>query len=1312
MRIEVCVGVLALVFVIGVIEANTSASGKQNSVRGTGSIRGVRSEQVNASPSNFEIETDAENDTGSAGDDTARSLPAIPIGIAPKPLDYNPDECLKDWTSLKSAMILSAVLTPNLPPEFTLCPGRIFLLDDTSGGGASFLQPIEVQKSNSVFRCGDDGKQENNCLVVGGYAHFKMVGSVQGVSFIGLTFTGARLASILATGESDAEAKFVDCAWVDNKGAAAILVYNEEKGVPISIETNVENLVEPRAQSMTVSCDGCLFSKNNLKNSTVVNLSGEISLQASVFAENEVLGGAIITRFESSLIVENSCFIRNKAKLAGIVVVNERSKVKSNKNTYGYENEIEYGSCKEVFYEVGGSCVGGANPTCVGLCGFFTSSGGCPIALGRIKTLDGLLEEIKQQNEGEKGGSNGTKPSEEKSNDKIFGADPLGVLVGGGFGLTLIALCCMGCSFRFGQKSVFAKYAAVPIRDDNVGENSNRPITRPPSHNPNVQVQATRPPVVATVSPPMEDTRPTQPKDTFIEDATPVGRPVGRPVCKEDTRPSVDSKHGKDENRAHAKLKKYRWNLDDSSALAFIPGVAKMNPFAKKLGMNGNDSDDSDDSDDTGGAFFSMHKNKKKNKKSVGKGGDTNESKKKASTEDLKKSNKLSAGGDEKKNEDSSDYGRANDEPSSSDSESDSNDEELMRRSSSKKSSHDKKRKEKIEGSDDENNDFLKSGKRTPRDKKKKDPDSGVGDSNSRRRSASSSRDKKKKKEEEMDESDVDEGGNAGVDEGKSRRSSANSSRDRKKKKKEIGESDGDEGGKMGSEKKSSHDSKKKKIYSETSDDNEGESRRSSGKSSRHKKELGDPASDTDGENDKERSSSKSGQRHDEKKKKTRKTETTENDSAHGKSVRSSKSKSFRDKKKNSMQDSYDGDKKHISTASKNKASQDKERKAVGDEIDGNSRSASRIKNSVDEDKKVKPASNIADDRVKSPAKEKERKGDKADRKKSDSEGEPHRSSQSDSDSTTDSSRRDSLSSVSSKNSSVQGSDQSKRQSIGSDVSGTTSASGASNGSSDASPTTRTSSRYKSREKKRNSIDFASVSERRNSLGILVKSYASVNEKKDKLSKERATQERSKSPPVPGLQKKETNRAKDRSISPASSRRDSLSSNRSRNTEYSKSEDDRSKDSSKSPPPNRSKRGSLGSNKSRKKKESKESGLSESGTRRSSLKDNSHKSTNKIRSPREEEAEAKRRKSRDQMKKSLSNIDESNSLSKKEQVLADMAKLSKDYQRAHGSRDRFGSNSIKKRNELQRKPMNTSSLKPFDLKDLKMSAKSESKEEK
>ena len=1217
-------------FVTG--EAINVATSGHNVVRRERSIRGSQRQLVSGAPSGA----------------------PIPIPIRPR-IEYSPNECLKDWISLKSAMILAAVLNPGSPPEFTLCPGQLFLLDSLESGGSSALQPIDVQNSNSVFRCGDDGKLENNCLIVGGYAHFKMIGSVKDVKFQGITFSGARLSSILAAGESDAVVEFVDCAWIDNNGDSAVLIYNEEKGVPITSKTNVVDLVEPRAKSMTVYCSGCLFTKNNMNNSTVVNLSGEFILNDSVFAENNVLGGVIISRFDSTLSIEDSCFLRNKAELAGIVVVDERSTAELNKNTYGDENEIGYGTCEEVFYEIGDSCVGGSNPKCVGLCGFFTASNGCSVNLLKLDALSDLIEDMYPERPGEGGSESGL-------GNKIFGLDPVGILVGGGFAIAIIVLCCMGCSFRFGQKSVFAKYAAVPIRDDTDEINNNRPTS-----------DSNHCPVVATVTT-AEPVRPTRPVDNCVDDLPPTVEEV-KP--KEPMKTSASADNFRPASEEEVKPKK---PMKTSASAGHLPLASERNEKGKTqkerrksdstdVAFNGNDSDDSND---TEGAFFKQKKKKK----------DSLSAKRSKKTDSKKDDDKATS----KKN----------------DSKRDSN-----------KRSEKKKSKSSDAGTDEE------STKHEKKEKKVNEKD----DKKPKSRSKDKSRDQDKHDE---NEDDVD-------------RSSRSKSSRGKKKKNATSDTEDDNVG-TAHKTKSSRD-KKKVTYDSDDDDADGSPRSSKRKSSRDKKQKSSServASDTDDDDDDD--------------------ETNRS---------SSKSKSSRDKKKEATSDiDEDGGGKHHSS-SKSKPSHDEKKKKVSSsdtaDDDGKYRSSSKSKPSHGEKKKT-ATSDTADDNGgehRSSTKDKNHEKDKTDQ--------PSKANVVlSSDDERDTSRRGSASSASSRDSSIYSADQSKRLSIGSGDSGTSSNTATSIPINEVTHSKKHPSRYQSREKKRNSIDFAGVKERRTSLDMFVKTYYAVpkeSESKQRNSKERTTTDRSRSPD-PRSQRKDgkEKRSKAQSVSPTTAaKRGSMDSKSSSESKQMNSKDRTTTDRSRSPDPRsqrkdnkekrskersvspttskrgsmgsksssasegkdgsrrRSKRGSLGSSKSSSKKANKSSReksskfSSSAKETRKSLKDEPKlKSTSNFRGSQEEAAATTRRKSRASMSRSLSGIEKSESRLKKEKLFADMAKITRSsLNRSHkrGSRDRFGS-STNKRNECLRKPLNTSTLKPFSLRDLKATSKVEDKEDK
>ena len=1252
-------------FVTG--EAINVATSGHNVVRRERSIRGSQRQLVSGAPSGA----------------------PIPIPIRPR-IEYSPNECLKDWISLKSAMILAAVLNPGLPPEFTLCPGQLFLLDSLESGGSSALQPIDVQNSNSVFRCGDDGKLENNCLIVGGYAHFKMIGSVKDVKFQGITFSGARLSSILAAGESDAVVEFVDCAWIDNNGDSAVLIYNEEKGVPITSKTNVVDLVEPRAKSMTVYCSGCLFTKNNMNNSTVVNLSGEFILNDSVFAENNVLGGVIISRFDSTLSIEDSCFLRNKAELAGIVVVDERSTAELNKNTYGDENEIGYGTCEEVFYEIGDSCVGGSNPKCVGLCGFFTASNGCSVNLLKLDALSDLIEDMYPERPGEGGSESGL-------GNKIFGLDPVGILVGGGFAIAIIVLCCMGCSFRFGQKSVFAKYAAVPIRDDTDEINNNRPTS-----------DSNHCPVVATVTT-AEPVRPTRPVDNCVDDLPPTVEEV-KP--KEPMKTSASADNFRPASEEEVKPKK---PIKTSASAGHLPLASERNEKGKTqkerrksdstdVAFNGNDSDDSND---TEGAFFKQKKKKKdslsakRSKKTDSKKDDDkatskkNDSKRDSNKRSEKKTSKSSdAGTDEestkhekkekKVNEKDDKKPKSRSKDKSRDQDKHDENEDDVDRSSRSKSSRGKKKKNATSDTEDDNVGTAHKTK-SSRDKKKVTYDSDDDDADGSPRSSKrkSSRDKKQKSSSERVASDTDDD-----DDDETNRSSSKSKSSRDKKKEATSDIDEDGGGKHHSSSKSkpSHDEKKKKVSSSDTADDDGKYRSSSKSKPSHGEKKKTATSDTADDNGGEHRSSTKDKNHEKDKtdqpskanvvlSSDDERDTSRRGSASSASSRDSSIYSADQSKRLSIGSGDSGTSSNTATSipinevthSKKHPSRYQSREKKRNSIDF--AGVKERRTSLDmfvktyyavpkesESKQRNSKERATKDRSRSPAPGSQKKDGKEKRSKARSVSPT-------------TSKRGSMGSKSSNGSKQRNSKERAKRSKAQSVSPTTAA-------------------------KRGSMDSKSSSE-----------------SKQMNSKDRTTTDRSRSPD-PRSQRKDNKekRSKERSVSPTTAaKRGSMGSKSSSASE--------GKDGSR----RRSKRGSLGSSKSSSKKANKSSReksskfSSSAKETRKSLKDEPKlKSTSNFRGSQEEAAATTRRKSRASMSRSLSGIEKSESRLKKEKLFADMAKITRSsLNRSHkrGSRDRFGS-STNKRNECLRKPLNTSTLKPFSLRDLKATSKVEDKEDK
>ena len=1159
--------------------------------------------------------------------DQSREL--IPKIDETKNLQFNSDECLKEWTALKSAIILSTVLNPGSAHDFTLCPGKVFLLDSMDSDGD--LKPIDIKTTNSVFRCGDDGNPENNCLIVGGYAHFKMVGTVKDVTFLGITFSGARLSSILAAGEADAAVQFVNCAWIDNYGYSAILVYNEKEGVPITPETMISDLVEPRKRSMKVECEGCIFSRNNLKNSSITNLSGEVYVNRSVFVDDKTLGGVIISKFESTLFIEDSCFLKNVAQLAGIVVVDERGTVEMNKNTFGDKNQIASGSCDEIWYETEDSCIGGSNPKCVGLCGPFTSTAGCSVNLKKVEAIADIIEDLYP-----------TKPKsktvKEDADIELFGVDPVTILAGGGAGILIIVLCCLGCSYRFGQKSVLAKYAAIPIRDDDLDYPQTENVQAHHTHSNGQQN-----PVVSTFATPSQPSRPStgagiESQEAFVDDVQNRVAELNRNAAKKplDTKQQkpVSAKNDPTGNRVQENNVKSPVNrkhslpmfrrrtneTSDSTDVAFFPlGSKKAGRVSKDDGEN------SDSSGGTDGAFMKRRNRKKRKKKKNGKGCDR---KNKESDKDSKKANES----DSEQLVESSDF---------------SDEKNSAHRSSSKKQERKKRGKTYHSESDDDDDDD--------------DDDHSTHRSSKKKSSAAAKKERDKKHD-----SDTDDG-----DQHASHRSSKNKSRRKKKDRKDDGGDDGDD-------QRSSKESKSRKKGKEKNNHSDGDGPSSEKKKSCKKEKKSGSDTDDDGSDiphDQEEKEKKyhSGSDHDRKKRK--------------------KKKKKKDKKIHS-----DTDDDNIAQRSsiKTKASGDKKKHTdIDGESDTNGLEQKNIENCDVEKKADRPPRSQRthkshDDDKKESKKKKKRKteGDSSSSEREDDDG---KVSESEIESDTSGSRRGSLSSSS------YSTDQSKRSSIGSNISGT---SGAIN---DTEPTKKRARGLSGASPKRhsigvapkrNSIDSASVSERRGSMDYLVSKYATEkeNETKEEVHGKSSSEENKASKRDSSSEKRRDSlpgkRTKDRSITPVKSKRHSNDGQSRKNSmeRSTTSKDDKDNKGQKSKDPSRSKTSSRDKDKE-----------PSSTTKKSSKTKPNHKlgkSLTQLNSA-EEETELKNMMSRDKLSRSMSQISEKNSNGRskhhsKEKVFKDMAKAG----RASGVHDRYGP---KRGDKHRAKPLNLSKLRPFDL---------------
>lgn len=99
---------------------------------------------------------------------------------------------------------------PFIQEIFILCPDTVYMLTDGTIDG---MNPI-IAGSNCIFKCGDDGKSSNGCVLSGGtfqvatFADFEADFKV-GIVFQGITFVSGSMAAALLIAPGDVT--FIDC---------------------------------------------------------------------------------------------------------------------------------------------------------------------------------------------------------------------------------------------------------------------------------------------------------------------------------------------------------------------------------------------------------------------------------------------------------------------------------------------------------------------------------------------------------------------------------------------------------------------------------------------------------------------------------------------------------------------------------------------------------------------------------------------------------------------------------------------------------------------------------------------------------------------------------------------------------------------------------------------------------------------------------------------------------------------------------------------------------------------------------------------
>ena len=284
--------------------------------------------------------------------------------------------CISVWDDLVNS--IRTANSADRGASIIICPSTEFVLS-TGEDEDEVTQPVMITTSGIKIMCGQDGLRDNKCTIRGGYDHFVLGGTELIVEFSGLTMKASTgLASVIAAADSQSEAVFTDCLWVENNGSSAITIYNQagRNGYDFvnprtpDAERSVFDILPPTQGSMKVTLNFCDFTENVVDQAVIVNARGDLSVSDCRFNSNEGQASAIGVFHDGSLSLTKSCFDGNSGEITGSVFIETSgSSLYDAKNNFGKENsagstgicdDISLGSCDPL----ASSCTGDSSVSC------------------------------------------------------------------------------------------------------------------------------------------------------------------------------------------------------------------------------------------------------------------------------------------------------------------------------------------------------------------------------------------------------------------------------------------------------------------------------------------------------------------------------------------------------------------------------------------------------------------------------------------------------------------------------------------------------------------------------------------------------------------------------------------------------------------------------------------------------------------------------------------------------------------------------------------------------------------------------------
>eukprot|EP00547_Thalassionema_nitzschioides_P010527 CAMPEP_0194227298 /NCGR_PEP_ID=MMETSP0156-20130528/42784_1 /TAXON_ID=33649 /ORGANISM="Thalassionema nitzschioides, Strain L26-B" /LENGTH=2185 /DNA_ID=CAMNT_0038959777 /DNA_START=132 /DNA_END=6689 /DNA_ORIENTATION=+ len=236
-------------------------------------------------------------------------------------------DCLSAYEELQIAMILSPGDT------YVICPDTTINLDIGDKG-------FGVTEPSTKIKCGENGLQEDNCVINGGSYHLMINATDVGV--YGMTFVDARTTSIEinANVEEPSSITFNDCSWEKNMGLATFSIAAESADVS-------ENSLAP------VIISNSTFLMNNAEGSIISNGGSPLTISKSLFTQNSALNGSLIHIEANTATISDVEFVDNAVGESIMFLSSDAELTKT--RVCGFDNEAVNDSCDGIAELVSGS---------------------------------------------------------------------------------------------------------------------------------------------------------------------------------------------------------------------------------------------------------------------------------------------------------------------------------------------------------------------------------------------------------------------------------------------------------------------------------------------------------------------------------------------------------------------------------------------------------------------------------------------------------------------------------------------------------------------------------------------------------------------------------------------------------------------------------------------------------------------------------------------------------------------------------------------------------------------------------------------